>query len=66
MLQDALSRVEKRLPKSTNMFKSLSLLNLKKILNPTLRGKFEDWPFHDLMESNSVVEAQYRKVYLEK
>ena len=59
MLQAALSPVKKRLPESTNMFKGLSLLNLRKIISQALRGKFEDMPFPHLMES--VVEAHHEK-----
>ncbi|CAM1311707.1 Uncharacterised protein g5782 [Pycnogonum litorale] len=64
MLQEALSQVEKRLPESANMFKGLSLLNPNKVLSQTLRGKFEDLPFPHLMESDGVIEEQYRKVGL--
>ena len=64
MLQEALSQVEKRLPESANMSKVLLLLNYNKIHSETLRGKLEDLTFLHLMKSNSVVKAQYRKVYL--
>ena len=66
LLQAALSQVEKRLPGAANMFKGLSLINIKNILSQTLRGKLEDLPFPHHMENNSVVEAQYRKMYLVK
>ena len=56
--------MEKRHPESANMLKSLLLLSLRKVLSQTLRGKFEDLSFPHLMDSNSVVEAQYGKVYL--
>ena len=64
MLQEALSQVEKRLPKLSNIFNGLSLQNHKKIISQTLRGKLEDQPFPHLMESNNVVEAQNIKDYL--
>ena len=64
MLQKALSQVEKRLPEISNMFAGSSFLNLKKILSQARKGKLEDFLFPHIMESNSVVEAQYRKVYL--
>ena len=51
--------MEKILPVSANMFKGLSLLNAKKILIQTIRGKFEDLPFPHLLEGNSVVKDQY-------
>ena len=39
MLQEASSQLENRLPESANMFKGLSLLNLKKIsLSTTKRN----------------------------
>ena len=64
MLQEALSQMEKSFPESANMFNGISLLNLKKILSQTLRGKFEDSPFPHLMDCNSGVEAQYRTAYM--
>ena len=64
MSQETLSQVENSLPESANMFKGLSLLNLKKILSLTPSEKFEDLPYPHRMESNSVVEAQYREVYM--
>ena len=45
------------------MLKGLSLVNHKKILSQTPRGKCEYLSFPHLMESNSVVEAQHRKVH---
>ena len=64
MLHEAISKVEKRHPASANMFEGLSFVNHKDILSQTLRGKFEDIPFPYLIENDSVVEAQCRKVYL--
>ena len=64
MLQEAFGQVEKRLPTIANTFKGLYLLSPNNILSQTLRGKFEDFPFPHLMESYSLVEAQYKNVYL--
>ena len=64
MLQDAPNLVEKRLPESASMSKGLSLLSHNEVLSQSRRGMFEDIPYQHLMENNSLVVTQYRKVYL--
>ena len=50
--------------KTSQIFKGLLLLNPTKILSQTLRGICENSPYRHLMESDSVVEDEYRNVYL--
>ena len=63
MLEEALNQVEKRLPKSTAIFKGLSSLSPRTILSQTSQVAFNDLPMPHLRAVNQDdIEQQYRRI----
>ena len=60
MLLEAVAQVEKRLPRITNIFKNLSSLQPRRVLD---RMPLSDLPLQHLLQDNSLIlEQQYRKL----
>ena len=62
-LKEAIAQVEKRLPRSRDMFQSLAYLSPTRVLNQAMRVSFKDLPMLALVQGKEdVVESQYQRI----
>ena len=62
-LKEAIAQVEKRLPRSRDMFQSLTYLAPTRVLNQTNRVAFKDLPLQSLAQGKEdVIESQYQRI----